>query len=438
MGRRRQPQAATRATHDSPAERFERLARECRAQDLKRLSLLGALVGSIGGLIHALQKERGTSSIFLAGRGVSFGAQRAERAADSAALEVPVREHLAHFGEQLAGTSVGARFYACGARAFRALDTLPALRARIAAQELKPEEAVGALSDVITHLFAVSFETADIAADPVTSRAIVALASLSQGKEHAGQERATAGAVFSRGRPDAAQRRRLAHLASAQDQAFQVFREFGAPQFVTALEALVVGNDWTKVARMRDRALALAADGATGTAVDSWYEVSTRRIDALKVIEDAMTTDLSRLCAQALSEPAASGPAQPASPGARTAAPIALLIADADPEVTGLGLPGGLSFHAGGGALPRPMRSLLDVLEAQSRLIGDVSSQLDAARAALAERKLIEKAKGLLMQLHRLSESDAYGLMREMAMRQNRRLVDVAAAVIAMAQSMQG
>ncbi|HEX3835710.1 MAG TPA: ANTAR domain-containing protein [Steroidobacteraceae bacterium] len=79
------------------------------------------------------------------------------------------------------------------------------------------------------------------------------------------------------------------------------------------------------------------------------------------------------------------------------------------------------------------MRSILYVIQAQARRIDDVSAQLESARAALGERKVIDRAKGLLMSNRNLTEKDAYTLMRETAMRQNKRIVDIAESIISMA-----
>lgn len=79
------------------------------------------------------------------------------------------------------------------------------------------------------------------------------------------------------------------------------------------------------------------------------------------------------------------------------------------------------------------MRSIMEVIHAQSRRLNDVSHQLESARAALAERKAIERAKGLLMASRKLSEKQAYELMRETAMTQNKRIYEIAEAIISMA-----
>ena len=56
------------------------------------------------------------------------------------------------------------------------------------------------------------------------------------------------------------------------------------------------------------------------------------------------------------------------------------------------------------------------------------------ARTALQERKAIERAKGVLMNLRHMSESEAHKLLRQTAMNQNRRMLDVAQAVLSTAQ----
>jgi AmiR/NasT family two-component response regulator len=426
----------------SPAARFFRSARQCRARDLTQLSILSELVQGISKLIHALQKERGATSIFLGSGGATFADRLAMRIAESREIETLVREHLEHIDAQLERISVGARFYTRVALAFLALDTLPETRQRIAALTLTPQDAVKTYSDVIGRLLAVGFETADIAADPATSRALVALVNFSQGKEYAGQERATAGAAFSRGRLDPAEQRRLQYLASAQDQALRVFAEFADPAQVAAVDELGAGADSIEVQRVRRIALDPRACDAQslGVAADHWYEVTTRRIDAMKLIEDRLAVDLGTLCAAKLAEAqtpdsAVTDPMH--ADGIRATAAVAMLITDADPALNSLGLDAGIGFYALDGALdgalPTPMRSILDVVEAQSRRIDDVSSQLESARMALTERKTIERAKGVLMKNRRLTETDAYALLRQTAMSQNRRLVEIAEAVLSMA-----
>src|ERR1700674_4382257 len=156
MGRRNKSIAAKEA--DTPAARFLRSAQLCRARDLKQLSVLSDLVKGISELIHALQKERGASSIYLGSNGAHFADRLVARVAESRSLELRVRDHLEHMDEKLDPLSCSARFYTRVAFAFRALDSLPGTREQVSALALAPQDAVKAFTDVVSLLLAVGFE----------------------------------------------------------------------------------------------------------------------------------------------------------------------------------------------------------------------------------------------------------------------------------------
>ncbi len=434
MSRRNGPICAIQA--DTPTARFLRSAQLCRARDLKQLSVFSDLVKGISELIHALQKERGASSIYLASNGARFLDRLDACVDDSRSLEGTVREHLEHVDEKLDPMSCSERFYMRVAFAFRALGSLPDTREQVSALALAPQDAVKAFTDVIALLLAVGCEAADIAADPETSRALIALVNFAHGKEYAGQERATAGAALSRGHFDAAERRHLRHLQAAQERALKLFAEFADPRQVTLFLELSSSPETVEFNKMRAGALGQNSGvEPDAVAADAWYEVATRRIDAMKGIESQLAADLGRLCAVKLAEAkAAASGADPIDRDAfKATAPFAMLVTEIDRSVNGLGMRGGVELYGMDDALPKPMRSILDVVDAQSRRIDDISSQLDLARVALAERKVIERGKGILMRSRRLSEEDAYTLLRQTAMGQNKRIFEVAEAIIGMA-----
>jgi hypothetical protein len=322
--------------------------------------------------------------------------------------------------------SAGARFYTRVALAFRALDGLPGTRQQICALIPAPQDAVKTFTEIIACLLAVGFEAADIAADPETSRALVALVNFAQGKEYAGQERATAGAAFSRGEFAAADRRHLEHLKLAQSRAFQIFAEFADPVFVGDFYDLAKTTDAQELNRMREHAADPApAEHDPAASADTWYRVSTRRIDSMKFIEDRLATHLEKLCASKLEEAEANSEERDAAAVIGDGGQVTMVVTDVDPATNNLGLDGGIGMY--------PMRSILDVIKAQSRRIDDMNLQLESARVALAERKAIERAKGILMRSRRLSEQDAYGLIRQTAMKQNKRIIEVAEAIVSMA-----
>ena len=79
------------------------------------------------------------------------------------------------------------------------------------------------------------------------------------------------------------------------------------------------------------------------------------------------------------------------------------------------------------------MAPVLELVQDQSQRLQAMRDELESVRSTLNERKLVERAKGLLMAHRQLSEGDAHKLLRQTAMNQNRRLVEVAEAVLATA-----
>lgn len=80
---------------------------------------------------------------------------------------------------------------------------------------------------------------------------------------------------------------------------------------------------------------------------------------------------------------------------------------------------------------PGRVRAAIDIAIAQFSAFSDLKQELDATRRQLADRKQIEKAKGLLMQIHEVAEEEAYGTLRKLAMDRNSTLGATAVEVIA-------
>ncbi len=72
------------------------------------------------------------------------------------------------------------------------------------------------------------------------------------------------------------------------------------------------------------------------------------------------------------------------------------------------------------------------MVQEQAQRLQTMGDELEKVRFALNERKVVERAKGLLMASRKLSEDEAYKMLRQTAMSQNRKLLDVAEAVLAM------
>ena len=110
--------------------------------------------------------------------------------------------------------------------------------------------------------------------------------------------------------------------------------------------------------------------------------------------------------------------------------PVAMFVDRSDRGMTRAAVEAGLSAYVVDGLRPDRLKPILEAAIARFEMFRRMRTELDATRRALEERKVIDRAKGLLMKARGLSEEEAYALLRKTAMGQNRRLADVASALV--------
>ncbi|SPA39267.1 response regulator antiterminator transcriptional regulator, RNA-binding ANTAR domain [Cupriavidus taiwanensis] len=110
--------------------------------------------------------------------------------------------------------------------------------------------------------------------------------------------------------------------------------------------------------------------------------------------------------------------------------PIVLFTDNDDSQRIKAALSAGITAYIVDGLRAERVKTVLDVAYARFELDQQLRAELDATRLKLAERKVVERAKGLLMQARGLSEEDAYKRLRSMAMERGLKLVDAAQRVI--------
>ncbi|MCI0506518.1 MAG: ANTAR domain-containing protein [Gammaproteobacteria bacterium] len=90
----------------------------------------------------------------------------------------------------------------------------------------------------------------------------------------------------------------------------------------------------------------------------------------------------------------------------------------------------GLSAYIVSGFVPERVRHIMDLAKARFHEMHAIKVELEKTRASLAERKIIEKAKGILMRRRTIDEESAFQMMRKMAMDKNLKLADIANNII--------
>lgn len=110
--------------------------------------------------------------------------------------------------------------------------------------------------------------------------------------------------------------------------------------------------------------------------------------------------------------------------------PVALFVDRSDTGLSTAAIEAGLSAYVVDGLTSARVKPILDAAIARFRLMQRMRAELAETKRALEDRKVIDRAKGMLMQARNISEDEAYALLRRTAMDQGRRVADVAAALV--------
>lgn len=114
--------------------------------------------------------------------------------------------------------------------------------------------------------------------------------------------------------------------------------------------------------------------------------------------------------------------------------PIVMFTNDGDGDTIELAVKSGVTAYVLDGIHPGRIRPIMDLAITRFREYQLLRNELEQTRLQLTERKVIEKAKGILMKNRRLDEDHAYQLLRKMAMDRNLKISELARSIIAAAE----
>lgn len=398
------------------------------------------LVDQIGRLIHVLQTERGASSVCLSTGGTRFVQLREQAVHEAAAAEQALRAGFSHHVSAQQGSS--ARMLDLMAWALLGLEGLDELRGRIQSRQVSAVEAVSAYSRLIGGLLELIGELADAALLPAISRLLVALLHLVQGTELTGQERLVGVELFAGGRCDEVRQQQLHSLIDAQERSLGVFEAFVQGELLERWNAAQQAPELIHLERLRRR-LCSARSGAAlePRECDVWFEVCSQRIGGLRRLQEELVRQLREECDRQVLQ--AEQELQDSQglllhlrqrPPAHADAAARFL----DPELPTQPVPTLIQATAPASWIDDPAAAhpeaagLQELLRQQSARLSQVEAELEATRRTLAERRLVDRAKAVLMSRIGLSEELAFRTLQKASMDQNRRLVEVAQALLAL------
>jgi len=114
--------------------------------------------------------------------------------------------------------------------------------------------------------------------------------------------------------------------------------------------------------------------------------------------------------------------------------PVAMFVDQADSASIQASVDAGVSAYIVDGLKKERIRGILDLCISRFNAFSHLQDELDQAKNALAERKVIDRAKGILMKAKNLTEDEAYALLRRTAMNENKKISEVAQSVITAAE----
>jgi two-component system, response regulator / RNA-binding antiterminator len=114
--------------------------------------------------------------------------------------------------------------------------------------------------------------------------------------------------------------------------------------------------------------------------------------------------------------------------------PIAMFVDQSDAASIEAAVDAGVSAYIVGGLRKERIKNILDLCISRFNAFARLQDELERTRNALEERKVIDRAKGILMKAKNLTEDAAYTLLRKTAMNEKKKIAEVAQSVITAAE----
>jgi two-component system, response regulator / RNA-binding antiterminator len=114
--------------------------------------------------------------------------------------------------------------------------------------------------------------------------------------------------------------------------------------------------------------------------------------------------------------------------------PVAMFVDQSDAASIQASVDAGVSAYIVDGLRKERIKSILDLCVSRFNAFARLQGELERVKSDLQERRIIDRAKGILMKSKNLSEDDAYRLLRKVAMRESKKIAEIAQSVVTAAE----
>jgi response regulator NasT len=110
--------------------------------------------------------------------------------------------------------------------------------------------------------------------------------------------------------------------------------------------------------------------------------------------------------------------------------PVAMFVDQSDAASIQASVDAGVSAYIVDGLKKERIKPILDLCISRFNAFSKLQAELDRAKSALEDRKVIDRAKGILMKLKGMTEEEAYILLRSTAMREKKKIGEIAQSIL--------
>ncbi|WP_341894237.1 methyl-accepting chemotaxis protein [Ferrovibrio terrae] len=242
-----------------------------------------------GALCHDLQRERGSSALFLGSRGKEFREQMNAARTSLDQKVIALRTAL----EDCQNFAILQPLMTAGAELSKTLDTAREARAAIDRLDFAVPQSFANWTGPIRLALQTVQSLGYMLQNMKIARGLDAYLALLEGLEKSAQERATGSGALAAGKFELAIFQRLMSLGFLQEADFTVFKSHAGKEQIAAFDDVCAGPAFTEVAALRTQIYNSFAHGSSsGIAAPHWFQVTTQRIDQIVRVRDRVAEDL--------------------------------------------------------------------------------------------------------------------------------------------------
>lgn len=240
-------------------------------------------------LVHEIQKERGSSAVYLGSQGNRF---KNEVRIQRQQTDKSVSHFLAAY-KSTRGDIESTKIKRLLSDIAQQLGDLPKLRQGIDSLSIPLAQAIGTLTKANSNLLNINTMLAAEVQDSATSRLAISYVYFLNAKERAGIERAVVSSILASNQASAKQKERSITLAVEQDRYMQLFEEMATPETLAMAKQEIDSGIENKVINVRQTVWANNTD--FGIEAQTWFALASERINGLKAAESRIERNFQQI-----------------------------------------------------------------------------------------------------------------------------------------------